>query len=95
MEIKESGVLLILFGAAALSLFALWLYALVSALKNERLDSTMKLVWVLVIVFVNGLGAIIYLLVAPNRPLREERMMVKWHERNRREHQARSALREK
>lgn len=52
--------------------FALWLYALISAIKNERLDPTMRIVWVLVVILVNALGAIIYLLVAPNRPTAEE-----------------------
>ncbi len=62
---------------------ALWLFALVSALKHERLDSTMKLVWVVVIIFVPGLGSIIYLLVAPNRPGRMERAMAELHYRKR------------
>lgn len=60
-----------LFGVA-IGLFALWLYALISAIKNERLDPTMRIVWVLVIILVNGLGALIYLLVAPSRPSAEE-----------------------
>ncbi|MBX3736843.1 MAG: PLDc N-terminal domain-containing protein [Candidatus Didemnitutus sp.] len=60
-----------LFGVAV-AFFALWLYALISAIKNERLDPTMRIVWVLVVILVNGLGAVIYLLVAPNRPSQEE-----------------------
>lgn len=60
---------------ALIALFALWLYALISAIKNERLDPTMRIVWVLVVILVNGLGALIYLLVAPNRPSREELRM--------------------
>jgi apolipoprotein N-acyltransferase len=59
-------------GAIVLSLLVLWVYALVSAINNERLDSTKRIVWVLVIIFVNGLGALLYLLIAPNRPSREE-----------------------
>lgn len=59
-------------GAIVLSLFALWIYALVSAIKNERLDSTMRIVWVLVVILVNGLGALLYLLIAPNRPTADE-----------------------
>jgi len=50
--------------------FGVWLYALISAIKNERLDSTMKLVWVVVILFVNIVGAPLYLIVAPNRSSR-------------------------
>jgi uncharacterized protein YacL len=82
MENLDATTLLV--GAILLCLFSVWLYALVSALKNERLDSTMKLVWVLVIVLVNGLGVIIYLLVAPSRPRRDERVIAEWEERKRR-----------
>lgn len=63
-----------LFGVA-IAAFALWLYALISAIKNERLDPTMRIVWVLVVILVNGLGALIYLWVAPNRPSPEELRM--------------------
>lgn len=59
----------------AVTLFALWLYALISAIKNERLDPTMRIVWVLVVILVSGLGAVIYLLVAPNRPTPDELRM--------------------
>jgi Phospholipase_D-nuclease N-terminal len=72
------------FGLAILVCAFLWIYALISALKNERLDPTMKLVWVVVIILVSGLGAIIYLFVAPNRPGSRERTLVEWEERNRR-----------
>lgn len=65
-----------IFGIGALlALFALWLYALISAIKNERLDPTMRIVWVLVVILVSGIGALIYLLVAPNRPSPEELRM--------------------
>ncbi|WP_415909787.1 PLD nuclease N-terminal domain-containing protein [Oleiharenicola sp. Vm1] len=59
-------------GAVVLALLALWVYALVSAIQNERLDSARRLAWVLVILLVNGLGALLYLLIAPNRPSAEE-----------------------
>jgi hypothetical protein len=50
----------ILLAAAAL---VVWIWALVDALQNPSLDSTMRIVWVLVILLANVLGAIIYLLV--------------------------------
>lgn len=43
----------------------LWIWALISAIQNPALDSTMRIVWVLVIVFTGLLGALIYLIVAP------------------------------
>lgn len=45
----------------------LWIWALVSAIQNPALDSTMRIVWVLVIVFTGFIGAIIYLLIGRNR----------------------------
>ncbi len=80
------GGLLIL--SLVVSLVALWIYALISAIKNERLDSNMRLIWVLVIIFVNGLGALLYLFIAPDRPGEAERLADDWnrrHERLRRE----------
>lgn len=74
------GVLLA-FGVG-LGFFALWIYALISAITNERLDSSMRLVWVIVIVFVTGLGAVLYLIIAPNRPMRDDRALADWHRRN-------------
>src|SRR6266700_395922 len=78
----------------ALALFALWVYALVSAIKNERLDSTMRLVWVLVIIFVNCLGALLYLLIAPNRPSRDGKERSDWNRQNEELHRRARAFRD-
>ena len=43
--------------------FVVWLWALISAIKNPRLDSTMRLVWILVIVLTGIIGAVIYLVI--------------------------------
>lgn len=42
---------------------AIWIWALVNAIQNPALDSTMRIVWVLVIVFTGIIGAAVYLLV--------------------------------
>jgi hypothetical protein len=56
------------FGAVALILALIasifWLWMLVDALTNNALDSTMKIVWALVIFFGHLLGALIYFFVA-------------------------------
>src|SRR5262245_47167730 len=56
------GIMLMSFllGAAAL-IFCLW--ALIDAIQNPALDGTMRIVWVLVILLTNVLGAILYLLM--------------------------------
>jgi hypothetical protein len=62
------GILLFLF-FIVLGLLALvfWIWMLIDAIQNPRLDGTEKIVWVLVIIFVNWLGALIYYLVGRRR----------------------------
>ena len=60
------GGLAILWLLLAVVGLVLWIWALVSAIQNPALDSTMRIVWILVIIFTGFIGAIIYLLVARN-----------------------------
>jgi hypothetical protein len=53
-------VFMFLLGIAAL---VIWVWALVDAIQNPALDSTMRIVWILVIVFTQIIGAIIFLIV--------------------------------
>ena len=48
--------------AAVLSLagFIFWLWMLIDAIKSKTLSDTEKIIWVLVIIFLNLLGALIY-----------------------------------
>ena len=57
-------VFMVILGLAAL---AVWIWALVDAIQNPALDSTMRIVWVLVIIFTQIIGAIIYLAVGRSR----------------------------
>jgi hypothetical protein len=50
----------IVFGLCA---FGFWIWMLVDVLKNERLQGNDKVVWVLVVVLLNWLGAAIYYFV--------------------------------
>ena len=53
----------------ALAALAFWIWMLVDCLTNEPSEGNDKLVWVLVIVFTNWIGALIYFFVRrPNRP---------------------------
>ena len=56
------GLFFLMFCVLGLLVFAFWLWMLIDAIKNPRLQSTEKIVWVLVIVFLHFLGAFIYLL---------------------------------
>jgi hypothetical protein len=55
-------IVFILLGLAA---FVFWLWALIDAIRNPALDSTMRVVWVLGIVLTQFLGALLYLLMRP------------------------------
>jgi hypothetical protein len=54
--------LFLLIGLAA---FVFWLWALIDAIRNRALDNTMRLVWVVVIVLTQFLGALLYLIMRP------------------------------
>jgi hypothetical protein len=41
----------------------LWIWALISCLKSNFKDSTVKLIWVLLIILIPVLGAILYLAI--------------------------------
>jgi len=45
-----------------------WIWMLVSAIQNQGLNGTEKVIWVLVIIFLHFLGAFLYLLLG--RPKR-------------------------
>lgn len=60
-----------LIGLIVLAGFAVWIYALVDAIKvkdDSRFRAGNKLVWVLVIVFLHLIGAIVYLIVGRPGP---------------------------
>lgn len=46
-----------------LACFAFWIWMLVHAIQNKGLSDTERIVWVLVIIFVQVIGPIIYFLV--------------------------------
>ena len=58
------GILMSILGIAAL---VVWIWALVDAIQNPALDSTTRIVWVLVIVFTQIIGAILYLAIGRSR----------------------------
>jgi hypothetical protein len=57
------GVLWILMFILAIVAFGVWIWALVDAIQNPALDGTMRIVWLLVIVFTHFIGAIVYLAI--------------------------------
>jgi uncharacterized RDD family membrane protein YckC len=58
------GILWLLIIVLAIASLVIWIWALIDAIQNPALDGTMRLVWILVIVFTHFLGAILYLAIA-------------------------------
>lgn len=52
--------LLIPFILVCLAVTVFWVWMLVSAIQNKGLTDTEKIIWVLVIIFLHGLGAVLY-----------------------------------
>lgn len=53
----------------ALGAFVFWLWMLIHAIQNRGLTDSERIVWVLVIIFLNLLGALLYLIVGkPKAP---------------------------
>ena len=62
------AIYMIVGATVSLGIFAFWLWMLVDCIKNEPSEGNDKIIWVLVIVLLHGLGALIYLLA--RRPTR-------------------------
>jgi hypothetical protein len=54
---------LLVVGGAGLAATIFWIWMLIHAITNKGLDSTEKIVWVLVVLFLHFLGALIYFFV--------------------------------
>jgi hypothetical protein len=58
-----SGIMGLFFALFSLLVFVFWIWMLVSAITNKALGDGEKIAWVLVIIFLNLLGAAIYFFV--------------------------------
>lgn len=47
--------------------FFLWIWMLVDAIRNPRLEGDMRIVWVVVIIFTGVIGALIYAALGRSR----------------------------
>ena len=55
--------MIVAFALVGLVSFVIWLWALIDAIKNPALDSNQRLIWILVILLTNLLGALIYFII--------------------------------
>ena len=58
-----SGIIGLFFMVLAVLAFIFWIMMLIDCIKNPRLSSNEKIIWVLVIIFLYALGGLIYYLV--------------------------------
>ena len=55
--------LISLFFVVAILAMGFWIWALVDCVQNEPSEGNDKVIWLLIIIFLNGLGALIYCFV--------------------------------
>jgi hypothetical protein len=61
------GAMMLVMGLLSLIGLVVWLWDLIDAIGNPSLSGNEKLIWILVIIFLNVLGAILYLLIGRGR----------------------------
>jgi len=52
--------------AVVVVIFIFWIAMLIDVINNQKLDSTMKIIWFIVVFFGHLLGAIVYYFVGRN-----------------------------
>ncbi len=57
------GGTVVIFLIFSLAYFILWVYCLVDAIRSDFKDRNMKLIWVIILLFAQGLGPIAYLIL--------------------------------
>lgn len=62
----------LIIGTVSLAMLAFWIWMLIDCIKHEPDEGNTKLVWVLVIIFTQLLGAIIYYFVQRRERLRKQ-----------------------
>lgn len=50
-----------------LALFAFWIWMLVDCLQNQSFEGNDKLIWVIVLIFLNVVGAVLYYLLVKKK----------------------------
>jgi len=64
-----SLIILLLFFILPLSYFVLWLYCMIDVIRSKFKTENMKLIWIIILVFVQLIGPILYLILRKNSKL--------------------------
>lgn len=57
------------FSLIGIAIFVFWIWMIIDCASNEPSNGSDKIIWILVIVFLHGLGALLYYLI--RRPQRQ------------------------
>ena len=69
--ISDFSVGLFIWQFVSILIFALWAFCLIDILKN-KFEGNDKLIWTLVVIFLPGLGALLYFFIGRKKRLIEE-----------------------
>jgi hypothetical protein len=67
--VNVMGPLDLVFGLVALAATVFWIWMLVDCATNSRLTGNDKIIWVLIVLFLNWIGGLIYFLVIRNKTI--------------------------
>ena len=62
-----TGLIFLIFLAVGILASVFWIWMLIDCATNKSLDGTLKIVWILVILFTHLIGALIYFFVGRSR----------------------------
>lgn len=65
--LSPGSIILILLMFLTFAFFVFWIVTLIDVVRSEFKDPNMKLIWILVIIFTNFIGTIVYWIIAPNQ----------------------------
>lgn len=57
------GGFLLIFILLSIAYFILWVYCIIDAIRSNFKDPNMKLIWIIVLLFAQGLGPLVYLIM--------------------------------
>ncbi|WP_255742340.1 PLDc N-terminal domain-containing protein [Belliella calami] len=63
------GAGLLIFGFLAFVFFIFWVVTIIDIVRSNFQDPNMKLIWILIVIFTNPIGTIIYWIIAPNQKI--------------------------
>lgn len=74
MGLLALGVLfMLLLMLGGIALFVFWIWMLISCIRNDQISANERLIWVIVIVFLNIIGAVLYYFLGRGKKKKEKK----------------------